>query len=53
VKNTQLRCWSHNQYEAEREFGAEFMKHKREQARRVSADRRARASMDRNLSPPA
>jgi 5-methylcytosine-specific restriction endonuclease McrA len=32
--NLRLRCREHNQYEAERIFGAEFMKRKRSQARR-------------------
>ncbi len=29
-----LRCRAHNQFEAERTYGADFMRHKREQARR-------------------
>ena len=29
VANLRLRCRAHNQYEAERTFGAEFMRHKR------------------------
>src|SRR5262245_60907118 len=29
VEGIQLRCWAHNQYTAERTFGAEFMRHKR------------------------
>jgi 5-methylcytosine-specific restriction endonuclease McrA len=32
VDNLRLRCRAHNQYEAERTFGAEFMKAKRDQA---------------------
>jgi hypothetical protein len=32
--NLRLRCRPHNQYEAERTFGAGFMEHKRESARR-------------------
>jgi hypothetical protein len=32
VDNLRLRCRAHNQYEAERIFGAEFMKAKRDQA---------------------
>jgi 5-methylcytosine-specific restriction endonuclease McrA len=32
VGNLRLRCRAHNQYEAERTFGADFMQHKREQA---------------------
>src|SRR5204863_3017473 len=30
--NTRLRCRAHNQYAAERAFGKEFMRHKREMA---------------------
>jgi len=29
VEGIRLRCWAHNQYEAERTFGSEFMRHKR------------------------
>jgi 5-methylcytosine-specific restriction endonuclease McrA len=36
-----LRCRGHNQFEAERTFGAEFMKHKRDEARRAQEARRA------------
>ena len=32
VSNIRLRCRAHNQYEAERTYGAEFMRHKREMA---------------------
>jgi len=35
-----LRCRAHNQYEAERTYGAGFMQHKREEARRAAAERR-------------
>jgi hypothetical protein len=38
-----LRCRAHNQYEAERTFGVEFMQHKREEARRGAAERRMAA----------
>jgi hypothetical protein len=34
-----LRCRAHNQYEAERTFGKEFMQGKREEARRVATER--------------
>ncbi|HYJ33314.1 MAG TPA: hypothetical protein VE326_08865 [Candidatus Binatia bacterium] len=46
VNGLRLRCRAHNQYEAERIFGAEFMKHKREMARvaRTSADRQNTAN---------
>jgi 5-methylcytosine-specific restriction endonuclease McrA len=40
VECLRLRCQAHNQYEAERVFGAEFMQRKREKARRVAAERR-------------
>jgi len=40
VSNIRLRCRAHNQYTAERTYGAEFMRHKRER----SADRRAAAT---------
>jgi 5-methylcytosine-specific restriction endonuclease McrA len=32
VENMRLRCWAHNQLEAERVFGAEFMQRKRSSA---------------------
>jgi 5-methylcytosine-specific restriction endonuclease McrA len=44
VENIQLRCRVHNQHEAERVFGAEFMSEKREEARRAAEARRARAA---------
>ena len=37
VDNLRLRCRAHNQFEAERTFGAEFMRHKREAAARKKA----------------
>jgi 5-methylcytosine-specific restriction endonuclease McrA len=43
VEGIRLRCRAHNQYEAERMFGAEFMRHKREQAREA-AEARAQAA---------
>jgi len=33
VENLRLRCRAHNQFEAERTFGSEFMRHKRRAAR--------------------
>ncbi len=36
ISNLRLRCRAHNQYEAERAFGAGFMENKREQARRAA-----------------
>jgi hypothetical protein len=38
-----LRCRAHNQYTAERMYGTDFMRHKREQGRRLSAQARALA----------
>ncbi|HEY2954021.1 MAG TPA: HNH endonuclease, partial [Candidatus Eisenbacteria bacterium] len=37
VENLRLVCSAHNQYAAEREFGAEFMSRKREETRRARA----------------
>jgi len=37
VENVRLLCRAHNQYAAEREFGAEFMEQKRMEARRPHA----------------
>ena len=36
VERMRLRCRAHNQYEAERTFGTEFMKRKRDKARRAA-----------------
>src|SRR6266850_2813403 len=41
VDRIRLRCRAHNQYEAERVFGAEFMSCKREQAQLAAAKTRA------------
>ena len=41
ASNLRLRCRAHNQYAAECEFGAGFMDHKREAARRLAATARA------------
>jgi 5-methylcytosine-specific restriction endonuclease McrA len=43
VPGLRLRCRAHNQYEAERVFGTEFMKRKREEARRAAEKRRVDA----------
>ncbi len=43
VEGMRLRCRAHNQYEAERTFGAEFMSRKRHEARLAAAGARARA----------
>ena len=40
VENIRLRCRAHNQYEAERAFGAEFMKGKREAAAMRAREKR-------------
>jgi HNH endonuclease len=48
VENLRLLCRAHNQYAAEREFGAEFMSRKLDEARR--ARRETRAAKQR---PPA
>ena len=41
-----LRCRAHNQYEAERLFGAGFMSRKRHEARRAAAEARARGALN-------
>ncbi len=38
-----LRCRAHNQYDAERAYGEEFMRFKLEEAKRRAAERRAKA----------
>ena len=43
VDRVRLRCRAHNQLEAERTFGAEFMNDKREEARRRADERRVPA----------
>jgi len=35
VENLRLRCRAHNQFEAERAFGAEFMERKCDEAKRA------------------
>ncbi len=48
VEGLRLRCRAHNQYEAERAFGADFMTRKRGEARLVAAKRRlARLAAER------
>jgi 5-methylcytosine-specific restriction endonuclease McrA len=44
VERVRLRCRAHNQYEAERAFGGEFMARKRREARQVVAEARARTA---------
>jgi hypothetical protein len=43
VTGIRLRCRAHNQYGAECAFGAGFMRHKREEARRAAKSRRREA----------
>ena len=45
VERMRLRCRAHNQHEAERTFGAEFVARKRQEARLAAAERRAIAAM--------
>jgi 5-methylcytosine-specific restriction endonuclease McrA len=45
VPGLRLRCRAHNQYEAERVFGTEFMKRKREETRRAAVKRREEARL--------
>ena len=40
IDGMRLRCRAHNQFEAERTFGAGFMQLKRDEARRAAAERR-------------
>jgi 5-methylcytosine-specific restriction endonuclease McrA len=51
VDGLRLRCRSHNQYEAERTFGAEFMSAKREHARNAAARTSAALSEVRSPAP--
>jgi hypothetical protein len=48
VDNVRLLCSAHNQYEAERTFGAGFMETKREAARAAAVERRAAAEEKRS-----
>jgi hypothetical protein len=45
VANVRLRCRAHNQYAAERAFGAEFMRRKREEAQAREAVERAHSEV--------
>ena len=47
VENLRLRCSAHNQYEAERVFGVDFMRQKREG--RVAEETRAATGKDRDV----
>ena len=53
VEGMRLRCRAHNQYEAERTFGAGFMERKREEAQRAATDRRATAARMAEQRPAA
>jgi 5-methylcytosine-specific restriction endonuclease McrA len=52
VDNLRLRCRAHNQYEAERTYGTEFMNGKREAARRARAEARGPAKAARPAPDP-
>lgn len=52
VENLRLRCRAHNQFEAERTFGKEFMDEKREQARRSLSATRVRRELSRSNTEP-
>jgi 5-methylcytosine-specific restriction endonuclease McrA len=52
VDNLRLRCRAHNQYEAERAFGAEFMRRKREVAREQAAERQERNGVAKREEDP-
>ena len=47
VERMRLRCRAHNQYTAERTFGAGFMNQKRQQARDAAAARERAATAER------
>jgi len=49
VEGLRLRCRAHNQYEAERVFGAGFMSRKRHEARLMAAVARAAHNMPRGM----
>ena len=52
VAGLRLRCNTHNQHEAERIFGTEFMKRKREEARQAAAKKRAEAQAQSKAKDP-
>jgi len=45
LEGMRLRCRAHNQYEAERTFGAGFMSQKRHESRLLTAEARARGTL--------
>ncbi len=52
IEGIRLRCRAHNQYEAERTFGAGFMQLKRDEARRAAAERRTTVARSDSQSQP-
>ena len=50
VSGIRLRCRAHNQLDAERTYGAEFMRHKRESAKRARAEQRKARPAERSAS---
>jgi hypothetical protein len=53
VEGTRLRCRAHNQYEAERVFGAGFMSEKREVARLARAEAQTRVAASESVHAKA
>jgi hypothetical protein len=53
VENVRLRCRAHNQYEAERTYGAEFMRRKRDENAERRERTKARAANAKALSSAA
>ena len=51
VEGLRLRCRTHNQHEAERVFGTEFMARKREEARVAAERRRAEKAAGTGIAP--
>ncbi len=51
VANLHLRCRAHNQFMAERTYGAEFMRQKREKARERAAERSRVRDCETELAP--
>jgi len=47
VENIRLRCRTHNQHEADRTFGSEFMRRKRQEAAAAKAELRRRHAKER------
>jgi hypothetical protein len=53
VEGLRLRCRAHNQYEADRAFGAEFMRRKRHGARLARAEARERTASPEPAGEPS